>query len=136
MSKNAIHSVTCPYCGSKAEFFRSSKIVYGRDYGPIYACLPCEAWVGTHKRASSDKYRPLGRLANKELREAKMAAHAAFDPLWRDGEFIGNRRGAYNWLAEALGIDVGQCHVGEFDIEMCRKVVEVCKSRRLVGAPE
>lgn len=67
----------CPYCERPAEFLASSARVYhGRDYGPVWACLPCAAWVGCHKGTTQ----PLGRLANAELRKAKMAAHAAFDP--------------------------------------------------------
>ena len=110
----------CPYCG---EF---SKKVTGKEVYPhrkdlyklcFYQCEPCEAHVGCH--SSSDK--PLGRLANKELRKAKSAAHRAFDPLWRFGDM--KRPEAYKWLAKALGIDGKDCHIGMFDIETCEEVV-------------
>jgi hypothetical protein len=64
---------------------------------------------------------PLGDLANAPLREARMAAHAAFDPLWKTGQ---KRRGsAYAWLAEQLGIDRRDTHIGMFDEATCARVV-------------
>ena len=72
-------SVICPYCRKPAKFMESSALIYhGRNYGPVYACMPCGAWVGCHPNTT----RPLGRLANAELREMKMKTHAAFDPIW------------------------------------------------------
>lgn len=119
---------TCPYCGQNSKFFQSSKGIYFKDYGPVYACMPCRAWVGCHKGTRT----ALGRLANKELRIAKMRAHAAFDPLWKKkikNENIKKheaRGAAYKWLSEVLGIASGDCHIGLFDVETCMKVVEVC----------
>lgn len=72
-------NVVCPYCGNKAELVDSA-VVYGRSYGIIWLCYPCDAYVGVHK--NSPRHAPLGRLANKELREWKMRAHEVFDQLW------------------------------------------------------
>jgi hypothetical protein len=93
----------------------------------IYLCRPCKAWVGVHK--GTDK--PLGRLANKELREWKIKAHAAFDPLWKAKMSQGHskksaRNSGYAWLAEQMGIPREACHVGMFDVEQCKRVVEIC----------
>ena len=65
-------------------------------------------------------------MANRNLRQAKMAAHTAFDPLWRNG--AQHRRRAYAWLAEQLDIAEQDCHIGLFDIEICHRVVAVCKT--------
>lgn len=70
---------------------------------------------------------PLGRLANKELRDAKMLAHTYFDPIWKDG--VMRRQKAYEWLAKRLNIPREECHIGMMDMERCRRVVEVCKAR-------
>lgn len=116
----------CPYCK------QFSNKVTGADIHPhrpdlsalvIYHCRPCGAYVGTHK--GTDK--PLGRLANAELRKAKMRAHSAFDPIWREGNK--SRKGAYKWLAKQLGIDGSECHIGMFDVDMCNRVVELCNGR-------
>lgn len=120
----------CPYCDADAVLHTSSARFYnGRDFGPVWACVPCAAWVGVHQGTRT----PLGRLANKELRTAKIRAHAAFDVLWQMKQVAtqcskGKARGAaYKWLAEQLGIDAGDCHIGMFDVEQCRRVVAICE---------
>lgn len=136
----------CPYCGSNAPLDNTTKIYHGRDYGLAYICekFPiCDSYVGVHK----DSGKPLGRLANKELREWKIKAHAVFDELWQR-KFAKRRAGlpgksgnpggvtykkgyargsAYKWLAQQLGITSDECHIGMFDIDMCKRVVEICE---------
>lgn len=121
----------CPYCARPAVLMQDSSPLYrGRDYGPVWICRPCNAWVGCHRGTTT----PLGRLADAELRRAKMAAHAAFDPLWqakmrRDKVSKKRARGAgYAWLAQQLGIPREECHIGMMDAALCRRVVDVCKS--------
>lgn len=75
-----MRKVYCDYCGRETEYV-DSKVIYGKSYGKIYLCRNCMAYVGVHK--GTDK--PLGRLANAELRNWKKAAHAVFDPLWKYG---------------------------------------------------
>lgn len=119
----------CPYCGKDA------KLVEGREVYPyrydlydkrFWTCAPCDARVGCHNGTD----RPLGRLADGALRRAKMAAHAAFDPLWKSGAM--RRENAYAWLAVRLGIeDVAKdCHIGEFDVATCERVVAICNEER------
>jgi hypothetical protein len=104
-------------------------------------CEPCDAHVGVHKGTD----RPLGRLANKELREWKKRAHAAFDPLWT-AKLLKRRRergenykkawargSGYAWLATKLSIDRSICHTGMFDVAMCRRVIEVYRSSKHLG---
>ena len=114
----------CHYCG------KDSKLVTGEAIYPhrkdlyhlnFYLCSDCNAYVGTHKGT----LKPLGRLANAELRQAKVDAHAAFDPLWKGNRFA-RRKDAYSWLAKQLGIPRYACHIGEFDVATCVHVIEVC----------
>lgn len=129
--------LTCPYCGSQAPLDQSSKVYQGRDYGLMYICSrypECDAYVGCHK----ENGKPLGRLANKELREWKIKAHAAFDELWKRklekrrkerGESYKKhyaRGSGYKWLREQLGLEAKDCHIGMFDVDLCKRVVEVC----------
>jgi len=114
--------VLCHYCKRQADLVTGKGIYpHRRDLYNLnfYRCLPCGAFVGCHKGTIN----PLGRLANSELREAKKSAHTAFDPLWKSGEK--KRGGAYAWLADKLGIDVKDCHIGMFDVDMCKRVVEI-----------
>lgn len=116
--------VACPYCGQEAVFTDSSEVYQGQSYGMIYLCRPCEAWVGVHKGTD----RALGRLANRDLRQATMAAHAAFDPFWKTG--VMTRSVAYCWLARKLRINPKDCHIGMFDEAQCWRVVSICSRHR------
>lgn len=131
----------CPYCG------QFSAKVTGREIYPhrpdlahktFYQCAPCGAYVGCH--SGTDK--PLGRLADAELRRWKSIAHSAFDPIWRarferkrqsDPSYRKHhaRGGRYKRLAELLGIPRGDCHIGMFDVDQCRRVYAICKSGEL-----
>ncbi|QWL60679.1 hypothetical protein HQ400_21660 (plasmid) [Aeromonas jandaei] len=116
----------CPYCGERSVFTSSREVYSGRDFGPIYLCkcLPGWAYVGCHPGT----VKPLGRLADKELRFWKKQAHAAFDPLWK-GKHM-KRGQAYGWLAEQLGIDKSDCHIGMFDVKTCERVKFICLAKQ------
>lgn len=119
---------SCPYCASAVELVNNS-VIYGRPFGEwpwAYLCenVKCGAYVGIHPFTAI----PLGTLANKELRDARKRAKVAFNPIWQGKRAKMNRKEAYSWLADELGIrDVGTCHIGWFDIDMCGRVVTVCK---------
>lgn len=116
--------VICDYCGRNAALVKGDKIYPHRPdlYNlQFWQCEPCSAFVGCHKNSDA---KPLGRLADAELRRAKSAAHAAFDPLWKSGNKTRNE--AYQWLSRKLNLSKDKCHIGMFDTEMCRKVIEVC----------
>lgn len=120
--------VICPYCARPA-VLTDSAVVYGRTFGMVWLCTPCDAWVGCHK--NSKNHKPLGRLANKELRHWKVRAHAAFDPLWKRKMMAGSSKGkarnaGYKWLAKRMGIKERDCHIGMFDVEQCRQAVKIC----------
>lgn len=111
----------CPYCKKPSEYLKDSTPLYKKDYGPIYICWGCSAWVGCHR---PEPKKALGRLATKELREWKSAAHAAFDPIFKSN--LKSRHDAYTWLSEQLGIPRAYTHIGMFGLETCKKVVEIC----------
>lgn len=117
----------CPYCEREAELV-TGQVVYPHRpdlHGKrFYACMPCGAWVGTHRDG-----RPLGTLANRELRAARQQCHVEFDPIWRVGRL--RRHEAYQRLASMMGIEDRQCHIGMFTIEQCRAALPAI--RRLAG---
>lgn len=119
----------CPYCRQPAKLVFGD-IIYPRRHDLheklFYQCVPCDAYVGCHPGTSQ----PLGRLANDELRRAKIAAHAAFDPLWRNGKM--KRSDAYVLLAKKLNMSTNECHIGMFDVPDCKRVIDACKEMRNV----
>lgn len=121
-----LHKVDCQYCGREARLVHSS-VVYGRnaDYGMVWYCRPCKAWVGCQK--NNENNAPLGRLANAALRNAKVQVHLIFDPLW-DGENtrFKTRTDAYTWLSQQMQLHKKQTHVGWFNIDKCDRAIRVC----------
>jgi len=106
----------CGYCDKRPQ------LVTGKEVYPhlpklrvkkFYYCAPCNALVGCHEGTTA----PLGSLAKPELRKARMSAHAAFDPLWRNGKM--KRKSAYKRLADFLGIEITKCHIGMFNETQC-----------------
>lgn len=132
VNKDIISGKICPYCERQTEYIDST-YVYGKSYGMIYICKPCDAYVGVHKNTN----KALGRLANKELRNAKIEAHALFDKIAKTGLInkiwniyipnISNRNKAYRWLSLQTGIPVKYCHIGMMDLKQCLSVVDICK---------
>lgn len=107
----------CPYCNNAAQFVDNAAI-YGRRYGTswmAYWCKPCDARVGVHQ---NDPARPLGTLANKELRGWRVKAHAAIDPIWQTRAM--SRKSVYRWLSEELEQEI---HVGQADALLCHQII-------------
>jgi hypothetical protein len=111
-------NVLCPYCGGNAKLI-DSILIYGKSYGMVWSCLPCDAYVGTHK--GSKEHIPLGRLANRELRYWKGRAHEEFDKLWKTGRMT--RRDAYKTMQGLMGMTPAQAHIGKFDVQQCKDLI-------------
>jgi hypothetical protein len=132
----------CPYCNRAAKFVSTSGHIYGRDYGPVWDCRKCDAYVGCHPDGS-----PKGTLANFSRREARKAAHALFDPLWQNWQLVypdakrqssrmrqTMRTRAYEWLANALGMQADVTHIAMFDEAQCARAVELLKNTKPTSA--
>lgn len=120
LQEEMLKGLICPYC-KKPSVFVDSKAIYGKSYGMVYWCKPCDAWVGVHKGTK----KALGRLANIHLRYWKKEAHSYFDKLWKSKQL--KRGEAYKWLSEYLDIPIKYTHIGMFGPETCQKVVEGSK---------
>ncbi|WP_009631585.1 zinc-finger-containing protein [Synechocystis sp. PCC 7509] len=115
----------CPFCRSSVSLIDSAKI-YGQSYGFIYLCdaYPnCDARVGCHPRS----IKPLGTLADKQLRKWRSLAHRKFDPLWQLGVFS-SRQTAYKWLSKAMKLPLDKTHVAMFDIRQCQRAISLVES--------
>lgn len=92
----------------------------------------CGAYTGCH--AGTEK--PLGRPAGPETRKARMAAHAAFDPLWQAKMRATGcskskaRRAGYLWLGGELDLDPEDCLIASMTRAYALQVVALCKRRR------
>lgn len=118
----------CPHCAGDVKLVQND-VIYGSCYGEwpwAFLCQNqrCAAYVGLHPFTGI----PLGTLATAPIRNARKRAKAVFNPLWESGGM--SRDEAYAWLAGALGIDnVDHCHIGWFDVEQCKRVVDAVLAR-------
>ncbi len=127
----------CPECHGHL-VLRTGKL------GNFYGCVNfprCRATHGAHANGE-----PYGIPAGPETKRARMATHAAFDPLWRTAlrlyEDVGAgargkkqqlrilrtaRRRAYEWLGDRLGLTRDECHIGRFDAATCARAIDACQ---------
>lgn len=86
-----------------------------------------EDWIvyGGGRRYSNNfpEREPRGAPAppGSDLAKARIAAHAAFDPLWQSGRMT--RTKAYSELARRLGIPKHLAHMQMFDKATCEHVI-------------
>jgi hypothetical protein len=116
--------VVCDYCQKPAQLVGGSVLYPYRpekDKRKYWACLPCKAWIAVKPNG-----KPVGRLANAELRRLKVTLHGLFDPYWRGQQMP--RRTAYRWLSKMIGLD-REKHIGQFTDNECIRAINFLKSR-------
>jgi len=117
--------MNCNICGQQAEWVENKEI-YGRNYGKSYMmwlCKACGAYVGCHNNTK----KPLGTMADKELRELRMKCHALFDTLWKTGYM--KRKEAYRFLMIKLNLTNTEAHIGMFNKEICQKLINILDNK-------
>jgi len=108
--------ITCPYCGDTAAYM-DSDVIYQRSYGMIYICVPCNAYVETHKHAPT---KPLGTLADSHLRGLRKRTHSKFDTLWRTAHAPKDaRHAAYKLMEDLMMIPTEEAHIAMFNPDRC-----------------
>lgn len=120
------YPISCRHCSAVPALVDGLRIYPHRPdlkHKNFYLCS-CGAYVGCHPGTVT----PLGPCVNAEIRAAKIRAHAAFDPIWKDG--LMKRSALYEYLAGALCIPKASTHIGWFDVETCARVVVICKALR------
>ena len=104
MKNKRTYSIHCPYCGAPV-VCRPASTVYGTDTidpkSYLYLCSnwpSCDAYVSAHKK---DR-RPMGTLANSELRHKRILAHRALQRLQKERHM--DKWAAYLWLRPGSGL--------------------------------
>lgn len=119
---HGVQEPLCDYCGHPSWLVEASAMRARHD-GLLWACFACEAWVEIHE--DSPRLKPMGRLANAELRAAKHEAHVAFDLLWKWQGMA--RDEAYVWLSIKMGLPLACCHIAWFDVSDCKRVITIMR---------
>lgn len=114
----------CPDCAAGRLVLRYYK---GWFFGcSENAVTHCRGWMRAHQTT----HEPIGDRADTKTREARTAAHRAFDPLWKRG--LMPRDAAYRWLMAELGLSYSECHFSKFNLDQCRAAARVAR-RKLEG---
>ncbi len=121
-AKRRKNEMRCPYCGSTV-IYRSAEGIYRENSSGVmlYVCArypKCDAYVRVH--AGTKK--PVGTMANRELRELRNKAHRTFDQIHKSG--IMTREEAYMWLSNMLSLPLSQTHIGNFGEYYCEVVLK------------
>ena len=65
------------------------------------------------------------------IRWRKMAYRATFQYV--SGKERRTRRAFYEWLAEQMGIPYEQARIKLMDVDLCKKVIRICKEAKRHG---
>lgn len=117
--------VNCPECGAGMALRQTHRYQY-KDGSPkkFFGCSRFPRCKGMH--AANKNGKPIGRPADDETKLFRQQAHRAFDKIWLHEDGL-SREQAYKTLGNQLGIVPEKCHIGSFDIPMCRKVIGLYK---------
>lgn len=97
---------TCPICGGEAYEVKTR-------FGFRHSCCGLWSWDGAP-------------LVDERTHEARKAAHAAFDPLWRKHGL--SRSQAYKMLSARLGIPRRDCHMKLMDADTAVRVPKIVQT--------
>lgn len=87
----------------------------------FYQSQNCNARVGCHKGTTH----PMGNLANEVLRLKRMETHQVYDAFWRRRDMTCTQ--AYKWLSEQMGLSEHRTHIGDFEVDQCQRVIDLCR---------
>lgn len=118
--------IFCVECQKDVEpRLTTGSIVYPRSpqlsRDKFWQCRSCKNFIGCHKNARKNKLKPLGVIANQELKGARIKIHELIDPIWRNEKM--KRGEVYAVISNELGYTY---HTGELrSIEEARRVWKI-----------
>lgn len=120
----------CPYCGGKIVLRSADGIYKDNSKGVmLYVCSnypACDAYVRVHEGTM----KPVGTLANGNLRKLRNTAHHYFNKLYESG--VMTKDEAYSWLAYMISAPKSQAHIGYLGEYYCNVVIE--ESKKLLAS--
>ena len=117
----------CPYCGRRS-VLRPAEYVYGANTinisDQLYVCAGypgCNAYVGVHEGTT----KPMGSLANPELRNKRIRAHRAINHIIEKGYM--SKDDIYALLSLRLNVPRKETHIGRFSDYLCEQTILECE---------
>ncbi len=117
-------ALSCPDCGG-------ALVLKDGKHGKFYGCSRFR-WTGCGGSHSAHQStgKPMGVPAKQDVKEARKAAHRAFDELWTTGRM--SRKKAYEWMQKVMQLTKRETHIAKFDLAQCEKLIEeVSRLRKL-----
>lgn len=114
----------CDFCDSPVNL-RENKEVYGKNFGQwpwIYLCSNdnCKAFISCIKGT----YKPVGTLANHELRELRKQISLWLRQLVEEGPFT--EIGAKDWCAAWIGVKLDEFKIAKLSVKQCQTIIYRC----------
>lgn len=89
---------------------------------PFWSCPYCNNTVGCHHK-TNNRTKPLGVIANQEMKNARQHIHNILDPLWKSGGWTRNK--LYKHISKIIGYEY---HTAEIKtIEEARNLYKIIK---------
>lgn len=111
----------------KTRVLRPAAYVYGdNNLDPekyLYVCSgypSCDSYIGAHKKSM----RPMGTMADSNLRNKRIEAHRALDAIWKNGYMT--KHSTYIWLQNRLNLREKDTHIGKFSYYLCEQTIREC----------
>jgi hypothetical protein len=134
-----IHHIdpVCVECGGRGKITPGNRLFPADSHraAMVFFRCDCGAFASCHPGTAI----PCARPANGHTRYLRHKAHEAFDPLWMGyGSGSGRTKGvatgkarkrAYRWLAQEMGLEIQDMHIGLLNADQCRRVIELCTQR-------
>lgn len=121
--KQMRETLYCPYC-KRPGVLRPAAYVYGdNNLDPekyLYVCSgypSCDSYIGAHKKSM----RPMGTMADSNLRNKRIEAHRALDAIWKNGYMT--KHSTYIWLQNRLNLREKDTHIGKFSYYLCEQTI-------------
>lgn len=97
--------IFCTQCDTNVEaVLVKGSLVYPGNFKlrdlPFWQCPCCKNFVGCHHKTKNPT-KPLGCIANSELKKARIHIHNLMDPLWKNKAIA--RKAIYEYLSNNLG---------------------------------
>lgn len=80
----------------------------------------CDSYIGAHKKSM----RPMGTMADSNLRNKRIEAHRALDAIWKNGYMT--KHSTYIWLQNRLNLREKDTHIGKFSYYLCEQTIREC----------
>lgn len=108
--------LVCLDCGEGRLSLKTSKV------GTLfYGCSNFPTCRGSHS-AVQKTGAPMGVVANKATRVARVHAHEVFDRIWKR-KLVPSRHDAYKWMREHMKLSHSKAHISMMSKEQCETLV-------------